>query len=61
MLNLISEHDVLPRSLFILNVRTEDHIGGHWNVRKGKHEGQPVALKVLYRSQKEVCLSEVVI
>ena len=61
MFKLISDKDVLPKSLFIGGVRIKEDfashpigMGGFGNVYKGEYETQQVALKVLYKGQKKV-------
>ena len=61
MFKLISDRDILPKSLFIDGVKTEDDftsrpigMGGFGNVYKGEYGKQKVALKVLYTGQKKV-------
>ena len=61
MFKLISDRDVLPKSLFIGGVRTKGDftshpigMGGFGNVYKGEYGKQQVALKVLYKGQKKV-------
>lgn len=52
----LSEKDVLPRSLFITEVKTDSApigMGGFGNVSMGSHEGKNVALKVLYRTSHQ--------
>jgi len=60
MFKLISDKDVLPKSLFIDGVRTKGDftshpigMGGFGNVYKGEYGKQQVALKVLYKGQKK--------
>ncbi|KAK2463329.1 hypothetical protein APHAL10511_004640 [Amanita phalloides] len=55
MYKLIKQAGVLPRSLFILNIRKLDSIGagGFGQVYKGEYKGSDVALKVLYRYSHE--------
>jgi hypothetical protein len=51
MLNIIAKTSVMPRSLFLMEVRVEidrDYISGHFGlVFKGELRGRAVALKVL--------------
>ncbi len=53
MFKLITMSNIIPRSLFITQVRTEVHlgpaiaVGGFGSVFKGEYARQPVALKVL--------------
>ena len=57
MFNLISKIDTVPRSLFITDVKKDSSaiaMGGFGNVFEGKHNGQLVALKVLYKGHREV-------
>ena len=61
MFKLISDRDVLPKSLFIDGVRTKGGfsahpigMGGFGNVYKGEYGKQQVALKVIYKGQKKV-------
>ena len=61
MFKLISDKDVLPKSLFIGGVRTKGDftshpigMGGFGSVYKGEYGKQQVALKVLYKGQKKV-------
>ena len=58
MFRLISRIDTIPRSLFITDVKRDSSamaMGGFGNVFEGKHNGQLVALKVLYKGHHEVC------
>ena len=58
MLRLISKIDTVPRSLFITDVEKDSSaiaMGGFGNVFEGKHNGQLVALKVLYKGHCKVC------
>ena len=55
MFKLISKIDVIPRSLFITDVEKDPHAivaGGFGNVFKGIHDGQLVALKMLYKGHR---------
>ncbi|KAF8351827.1 kinase-like domain-containing protein [Amanita rubescens] len=57
MYYLISKKDVMPRSLFVTDVKSKVDvsgiaIGGFGRVFRGEHKGQPVALKVLSRGHK---------
>ena len=57
MFRLISKIDTVPRSLFITDVEkdpTAIAMGGFGNVFEGKHNGQLVAVKVLYKGHHEV-------
>ena len=61
MFELISDKDVLPKSLFIDGIRIkedfESHpigMGGFGIVYKGEYGKQQVALKVLYKGQQKV-------
>ena len=50
MLKLIATKHVIPRSLFITQIKTETRaiaFGGFGNVFRGDYQGQLVALKVL--------------
>ncbi|KAF8696555.1 hypothetical protein AX14_001521 [Amanita brunnescens Koide BX004] len=53
MFKLISKTNVLPKSLFITDAKILETIGigGFGRVLKGEHEGQEVAMKVLYQVQ----------
>ena len=54
---LISKIDTVPRSLFITDVEKDSSaiaMGGFGNVFEGKHNGQLVAVKVLYKGHHEV-------
>lgn len=54
MFKLVSKTNVLPRSLFITDVKKDPQaiaVGGFGSVFKGKHGGQLVALKMLYKSR----------
>ena len=61
MFKLISDKDVLPKSLFIGGVRTKGDftshpiaMGGFGSVYKGEYGKQQVTLKVLYKVQEKV-------
>ena len=57
MLRLMSKIDTMPRSLFITDVEKDSSaiaMGGFGNVFEGKHNGQLVALKILYKGHHEV-------
>jgi hypothetical protein len=61
MYYLISKKDVMPRSLFITDVKSKVDIsgiaiGGFGRVFRGEHKGQLVALKVLSRGHKHVSI-----
>ncbi len=52
----LSEKDILPRSLFITDVKMASApiaMGGFGNVSLGSHGGQDVALKVIYRTSHQ--------
>lgn len=55
MLNVIAKTSVMPRSLFLTEVRVEtnrDYISGHFGlVFKGELQGMVIALKVLYKDK----------
>ncbi|KAF8736299.1 hypothetical protein AX14_000551 [Amanita brunnescens Koide BX004] len=53
LMDKLSRRDILPKSLFITDVKTDlaaIGMGGFGNVFKGEHEERFVALKVLYRA-----------
>ena len=55
MFKLVSKTNVLPRHLFIANIRKDPQaiaVGGFGRVFKGKYSGQLVALKMLYQSRR---------
>jgi hypothetical protein len=59
MFKVTSTKNVIPSSIFITDVTTENDarsiaIGGLGRTFKGKHKGQSVALKVFGRDAKEV-------
>ena len=57
MFKLISKIDTVPRCLFITDVEKDSTaiaMGGYGNVFEGKHNGQLVALKILYKGHHEV-------
>ena len=59
MIKLSSAKNVVPSSIYITDVTTESDsrsiaIGGLGRTFRGKHGGQPVALKVFGRDPKEV-------
>jgi serine/threonine protein kinase len=57
MFKLVSEADVIPRSLYITDVSMSlDSIGagGYARVRAGKYQGNVVALKVIEKQHKDV-------
>lgn len=52
----LSKKDVLPKTLFISDVKTSLSsigVGGFGSVYKGEHHGRPVALKVLYKARNK--------
>ncbi|KAF8351801.1 kinase-like domain-containing protein [Amanita rubescens] len=54
----LSEKDILPKSLFITDVKTDSTfriigMGGFGNVSTGSREGQHVALKVIYKTSHQ--------
>ena len=55
MFKLISKANTLPKSLFITDIKMLDSetvgFGGFGRVLKGHHDGQHVAMKVLYKVQ----------
>ena len=57
MFKLVSETDIMPRSLFITNVEKDPQtiaVGGFGKVFKGKCGGELVALKMLHRGHSGV-------
>jgi hypothetical protein len=59
MIKLTSAKNVVPSSIYITDVTTENDsrsiaIGGLGRTFRGKYNGQPVALKVFGRDPKEV-------
>ena len=61
MFKLISIANVIPKSLFIFDVKTDTHLvatmismGGYGRVFKGELKGKPVALKVVDKGQHDV-------
>jgi serine/threonine protein kinase len=58
MFKLISVTNIVPRSLFITDVKIETHItigmGRFGRVFRGEHNGKPVALKLVEKGRKEV-------
>lgn len=63
MFKLITETNVIPKSLFISDVKIDTetgatNIGGIGRVFRGEHKGQVVALKLLDKGHdKDVCVS----
>ncbi|KAF8351796.1 kinase-like domain-containing protein [Amanita rubescens] len=57
MFKLISVTNIVPRSLFITDVKIETHItigmGSFGRVFRGEHDGKPVALKLVEKGRKE--------
>ncbi|KAF8351810.1 kinase-like domain-containing protein [Amanita rubescens] len=54
LLDKLSKKNVLPKTLFISDVKTDLStigVGGFGSVFQGEHRGQPVALKVLYKAR----------
>lgn len=53
MFKLIFKTNALPKSLFITDIKMLETIGfgGFGRVLKGEHQGQHVAMKVLYKVQ----------
>lgn len=61
MYYLISKKDVMPRSLFVTDVKSKVDvsgiaIGGFGCIFRGEHKGDLVALKVLRRGHKHVSI-----
>ena len=57
MFKLISIADVIPKSLFIVDVKTEAtmiSMGAFERVFRGEHKGQRVALKVIDKGHHDV-------
>lgn len=59
MIKLTSAKNVVPSSIYITDVTTENDsrsiaIGGLGRTYRGKYNGQPIALKVFGRDPKEV-------
>ena len=62
MFKLITETNVIPKSLFINDVKIDTeigatNIGGNGRVFRGEHKGQVVALKFLDGHNKDVSIS----
>ncbi len=60
MSKLISVTNLIPKSLFITDVKTDTHLGsigrgGFGRVFGGKYKGQQVAVKVVDKGRNVVC------
>ena len=59
MFKLITDTNVVPKSLFITDVKIDTelgatNVGGVGRVFRGEHKGQLVALKLLNKGHKDV-------